>query len=72
MKQISVLLTALAMIVPNTAALAQVGNGISTITKYYSDFEWENQVGVFIEYCDGTTYFSGTISIYSSYQQYQC
>lgn len=71
MKKSAILLAALAMAIPGGIADAQNG-GVRIRINYYSDASLTNQVGEFVEFCNGSSTSNGELTEHSQYFQYEC
>tara|TARA_B100000678_G_C18149637_1_gene478352 strand:+ start:521 stop:748 length:228 start_codon:yes stop_codon:yes gene_type:complete len=64
---------AAALLMSTGTATAQYGsNPVREVQKFYSDPGMTNQTGLFVFYCDGTTYRWGKIDIHGTIETYDC
>jgi hypothetical protein len=71
MRKLLALFAILAFVVP-TPALTQGGSGVRIRVNYYSDAGYTNQVGEYVELCNGQSYWNGQLTEYGQYSEYDC
>ena len=71
MKKTAIFLAALAMAIPGGVAEAQ-NAGVRIRINYYSDASLTNQVGEFVEFCNGSSTWNGELTEHGQYFQYDC
>lgn len=73
MKKLITSAIAAGLLMTSGTATAQYGSKpVREVQKFYSDPGMTNQTGLFVFYCDGTTYWWGQIDIHGTVENYDC